>query len=367
MSSANSRFQFSMATADDDAALRTRMASDWLRGSLSLSFRREPSYFAGCCVQGEQTQVLKCVDQNDGAVVGMATRVITQMYVNGDVQRVGLLSDFRLAPQVRGGTILARGYRYFREWHANDPVDFYLAVILEGNDRAINTFTSGRAGFPVLRDLGRMLSPAIHLDLPKSQLPVPGIQFRRATDNDAQALRELHGAAAVRRQFARVDYADLPGLSPSNYFVAVDQSGSLLGCVAAWDQQAVRQTYIEAYTPWLGALRPVYNLVCRVLPIKPLPAPGQRIPYVYLSAIALRQDDLALWRGLLRYAYGELLRGPWHYAIAALHEQDPLATALRDYRSIASAGRVFAVYFPEQLHHMARLDARVPYVDLARA
>ena len=53
-----SRYRFEPAVEADDAALRARMASDWLRGDLSVSFRREPSYFAGCALQGEQVQVL---------------------------------------------------------------------------------------------------------------------------------------------------------------------------------------------------------------------------------------------------------------------------------------------------------------------
>ncbi len=360
------RYCFSVATAADDAALRARMAQDWMKGPLAVSFRREPSYFDGCVVQGEAPQVLKCVDQEDGAVVAMATRMMSRVFVNGEPQRVGLLSDFRLAPQVRGGTLLARGLRVFRDWHSDDPVEFYLAVILDGNRRAIDTFTGGRAGFPLLRDFGRMCSPAIHLDLPRAALPLPGVQFRRARAEDAGALRELHAAAAPRRQFARVDYANLPCLSTSDYFVA--ESGSrLLGCVAAWDQQSVRQTHIEAYSAWLGALRPAYNLAARMLPLKPLPARGQRIPYVYLSNIVLREDDLPLWRGLLRHAYRSLRGGAWHYAIAALHERDPLAAALSDYRSIASAGRLYAVHFPQDAQAAARIDDRVPYMDLARA
>ncbi|MEQ1513088.1 MAG: hypothetical protein ABL934_10475 [Lysobacteraceae bacterium] len=361
-----SRYRFSVADAADDAALRARMAQDWMKGSLSLSFRREPSYFAGCGVQGEAPQVLKCIDQHDGALVGMAARMMTRVFVNGAPRRVGLLSDFRLAPQARGGTLLARGLRVFRQWHADDPVDFYLAVILDGNRRAIDTFTSGRAGFPVLRDCGRMLSPAIHLDLPRAALRVPGVQFRRARADDAAALRELHATAAPRRQFARVDYANLPGLAASDYFVA-ERGSRLLGCVAAWDQKDLRQTHIEAYSPWLGALRPAYNALARWLPLKPLPAPGQRIPHVYLANILLRDDDLPLWRGLLRHACNSLRGGQWHYAIAALHERDPLAAALSDYRSIASAGRLYVVHFPQDAQAAARIDQRVPYMDLARA
>ncbi|QTD45775.1 hypothetical protein [Ottowia testudinis] len=361
------RHTFPPATPQDDAALRARMAADWMRGPLSVSFRREPNYFAGSALQGEAPQVHVCRDTASGAVVGMAARLMARCWVNGDAQRVGLLSDLRLAPEARGGTLLARGFKVLRQLHAADPVPLYLTAIVEGNQAALRSIATGRAGLPTYRDLGRMLTPAIHLDFERPALAVPGVAFRRATAQDAGALAELHRAAAPHRQFSRVIDVDAlpPGLRITDFFVA-ERGSQLLAAIAAWDQHALRQTHIEAYTPWLAALRPLYNLAAQALPIKPLPAPGERIPYLYLSHALARGDDLAVWRGLLRHAYRALRTGPWHYAICSLHERDPLAAALRDYRRIGAAGRIFAVHYPEDAPAADALDARVPYVDMAR-
>lgn len=359
------RYRITPATADDDAALRERMAADWLRGPLSVSFRREPSYFAGSALQGEQAQVHAIRDLQQGRIVGMGARLTATMFVNGQPQRVGLLSDLRLAAEARGGTLIARGLQVLRQLHEADPVDFYLAVILEGNRSAQQLLTSGRAGLPSFVDQGLMRSPALHLDLPKPALQVAGVQFRRATAGDAAALAELQARAAPRRQFARAGAALPPGLAISDHFVA-ERGSQLVAAIAAWDQHALRQTHIEAYTPWLAAMRPLVNVAARVLPIKPLPAPGERIPYLYLSSLLMLDDDFALWRGLLRHAYRALRTGPWHYAITPLHEKDPMAAALREYRAIHAAGRVYAVHYAEGAAAVSRLDGRVPYVDLAR-
>lgn len=360
-----SRYHFSAAGPQDDAALRSRMAADWMRGNLSVSFRREPSYFAGCALQGERAQVYKCVKESSGELVGMGARLTTSLFINGSLRRVGLLSDLRLAAGERGGTLVARGYKVLRQLHEADPVPFYLSVILDGNQTAQSSLASGRAGLPTYRDFGRMLTPAIHLDLPRPPLPVAGVQFRRAVAGDGAELARLLAEAAARRQFTR-DSTSLPaGLRVEDFFVA-QRDSRLLGCLAAWDQHALRQTHIEAYTPWLAALRPLYNAATRVLPLKPLPAPGERIEHLYLAAIALREDDVALFRGLLRHAYRELRTGPWHYAIAALHERDPLAVVLKDYRAIQAAGRIFVVHYADGAADVARIDGRTPYLDMAR-
>jgi hypothetical protein len=359
------RFRFGPAGQADDAALRERMAADWLRGNLSVSFRREPSYFAGTALQGEQAQVYKCVDHQQDRLVGMGARITTRMYVNGELQRVGLLSDLRLAPEHRGGTLVARGYQVVRQLHEADPVPFYLTAILDGNRLALGSIASGRAGLPSYRDWGRMRTPAIHLDVPRPALGVPGVQFRRATAGDAAALEDLFAEQGARRQFARPLQPLPPALAWSDFVVA-EQGSRLVACLATWDQHALRQTHIEAYSPWLAALRPLYNAAARALPLKPLPSPGERIPYLYFANLATRSDDLPLARALLRHAYREMRGGPWHYAITSVHERDPLAPLLDEYRAIQAAGRIFVVHYADGADAVARIDARVPYLDMAR-
>ena len=69
-----SRFGFALAQPADDAELRARMAADRMTGTIAVSFRREPSFFAGCRVQGDAAQVVKCTDTQDGTFVGLGTR-----------------------------------------------------------------------------------------------------------------------------------------------------------------------------------------------------------------------------------------------------------------------------------------------------
>ena len=61
---------------------------------------------------------------------------------------------------------------------------------------------------------------------------------------------------------------------------------------------------------------------------KPLPPPGARIPMVYLSCLAVEDNDVGVLRALLHAALEHLRQGPWHYAIAGVHEADPLAVVL---------------------------------------
>jgi hypothetical protein len=55
--------------------------------------------------------------------------------------------------------------------------------------------------------------------------------------------------------------------------------------------------------------------------------------------------------------------GPWSFAIAALHEADPLAAVLSEFRCIPAAGRLFVVHYPEDPLAMDPAVRRVPCVE----
>lgn len=367
-----SRYTFALATPDDDAQLRARMAQDHMEGAIAVSFRREPSYFAGCSVQGDVTQVVKCIDTQTGALAGLGSRSTATAYVDGAACRIGYLSDLRVAPEYRRGTLLARGYRYFRALHDADPVPFYTTMIYEGNAPAFDTLKGARAGLPVYRDWGRFLTPALHLDFAVKPAPAPGVTIERGSRGRLEEIVGFLNREQRRKQFAPVyRESDFPhgrfqgrfyGLCAEDFYLAM-RSGRIAGTIAVWDQSALRQTHVERYSPILRLLRPACNALAMISPLKPLPAPGERIPGVYLACIATEEDDISVFRHLLRAVHEDIRRGPWHFAIAGLHECDPRAAVLAEMRHIPAAGRLFAVHFADRSLSIDSPDKRVPYVE----
>jgi len=363
-----SPFRFALATEEDDARLRVRMAADRMEGRIAVSFRREPSFFTGCVLQGDRTETVVCTDTRNGALVGLGSRASGMAYVNGRAQRVGYLSDLRCAPEYRCGTLLARGYRYLRQLHLDDPLPFYTTVIYEGNAVALDALTSARAGLPVYRDYGRLRTPAILLDRDLPALAGTGMRILRGSAERLPDIVQFLNTRMATRQFAPVltghDLKDgrLRGLAATDFLLA-DAAGVVVGVIALWDQAAFRQTHVEAYRGVFGRLRPFYNVYASLVRRRVLPAPGSRIASVYFACFAVADDDLDIARMLLRAAYRAARAGPWHYAILGLHERDPLARLLDEYAGIDAAGRLFLVHYPEQDDEVQRLDARAPYLE----
>jgi len=352
------------------------MAEDRMEGNIAVSFRREPDYFAGSRLQGEQAQVIVCRDTNNSRIVGLGSRCRSTIHVNGTPTLAGYLSDLRCHPAYRKGTLLARGYRYLHELHRADPLPAYSTIILESNTAAMENLIGPRADLPTYLPMGRMLTPAIHLDFPKPDMRLPNITLRRAFNDDLAHIVAFLNSRMMMRQFSPVYKANdfLPGgrcagLTAQDFFLA-EQHGTIIGTLAAWDQASIRQTHIERYSPALATIRPFYNLASRFSALKPLPAVGARIPYLYLCCIAIEEDDTDVFRALLRFAYNRLRTGPWHYAIAGLHERDPLMSVLTEYRAIAAAGMLFRVEFPRKDKNEPKPvlpDDRIPYFEMALA
>ena len=279
--------EFTNATTKDDADLRKRMRQDIIKGDISISFRREPSFFHGCTVQGDTAQIFKCVD-NKKDIIGLGSRFLLNTYINGKSARTGYLSDLRLQSKYRGSRIIFQAYNFLKRCHVVEPVALYYSMILEGNNTALRVLTKSRCNLPCYRDIGRFLTPAIYLDLPKKSVNLPGVSCRRAKETDIHDICQFININAPYKQFtpdiSKNDFYTerLRDLKVTDFYIATEDN-IIVGVIAAWDQTKFRQTYIEKYNMKLRLLRPLYNFLSTFSRFKPLPSVGSKVPYFYLS------------------------------------------------------------------------------------
>ena len=101
------RFAITLAERGDDAELRALLRDNPMDGSMQVTFEREPDFFASCPIRGSFHQVGVGRDLESGRIVGLGTRSIADAFVNGRSVPFGWLSDLRLEPACRGGTLVA--------------------------------------------------------------------------------------------------------------------------------------------------------------------------------------------------------------------------------------------------------------------
>ncbi len=326
--------RFGLARVEDDDALRALLRRIPMPGRVSLAFLREPSFFLAERAGNVESQVIVARDRESGAIAGFGCRSIRRMYINGQATMAGYLSMLRGVPEVRGGTGLARGYRFLRALHADGKAPFYLTTILDENVAATSLLTSGRAGLPVYERAGALRTFLI---------PIARRCGRsRATLATSSAFLDDWNR---RHQFAPVVPPPLP-------LYTIESRGTF----AVWDQQTFKQTVVASYRPMV---RPLYNALARWRGIPLLPRAGHPIRIVYGACISA--DDVNVFDALLDHACAEWSGRGHDYLAVGLAREHPLAAAAaaRAARSIDST--LYVVYWDAR----PALDGRLPHVEIA--
>ena len=365
-----SRFEFNLATQEDDHALRELLASIPMQGDIELAFAREPSYFGASGVDGEFVQVVAARDKNSKLIIGMGSRAISDCYIDGHVTGTGYLSALRLLPEYRGkAAILARGYRFFRELHEDRKARFYLTTIAADNERAIEVLASQRAGLPVYFPLGRYYTLTIS---PRRSHSLPNaIAIRKANADEGPRIIEFLNEEGPARQFFPAydscEFFDAPrrllGLNYDSILLA-EVDGRLVGTLGLWDQSRFKQSLVCGYSTHVRMGRPFYNGYAAVFGKPKLPKVGESLNFRYAAIPVVTKSDPHIAESLITSACSILRKQSVDFLAAGFHERDPLLPIFRRYSGREYVTLVYLVHWPDECPESERITNRVPYLEL---
>jgi hypothetical protein len=368
-----SQFVFELATPDDDAQLRRILAVTPMDGPMSVSLRREPSYFGAAIVEGPFHQTLVARDRETARVAAMGARSVRPLHVNGGPTPVGYLGGLRCLPEYRGLGVVPRGYRFLRELHADGRTSAYLTTIAEGNHAAISLLTSGRAGLPRYHDHGRFVTTAIPLGAVRrlTKASHHEVKIRPAEEADLESVLGFWRIVGPRRQFfpahARDDFfhpaSAYRDLRADDLLLAF-RGGAIVGTLAAWDQTGFRQIVVERYNGALRFVRLAYNAWAAVRRQPRLPPAGQPLRWLTAALVAIADDEAFVFEALLdRLLLRAAARG-FDCLLIGLHELDPLLGRLRRRQAISYHARLYVVCWDDGEAFRQCLDGRPPYLEL---
>lgn len=323
-----------MATPADDEAIRRVMAATPMAGSVTVSFEREPSFYGANVVLGNNWQAVVCRDAKRNEVVGVATRSVRRVHVDGRPKRIGYLSGLRFMPYARRRGLLARGYEFVGDLHELDSLrpDYYLTTIAEGNHDALEALTKNRPSLPnyhFITGVNTLMFPIRRIrGVSDSNASVSMLSNR----NDLSELIAFLNQFAKQRTFAPVyEHTDFENsgtfreMSVGSIAV-IRVRGRIVGAAGCWDQHAFRQTIVRGYTNVIGSFRPFLNFWSKLSGGIQLPAVGQplRCCYVAFPMARCAKHAMMLLNQLIRMTPVSadcLLMG--------LCDEDPLLSAMR--------------------------------------
>lgn len=328
---------FAVAGPADEADIRRLLRDNPLGGRYGLSLEREPDAFAGHA----GTYILA---RYHGEAIGLCERVVHPVFVDGQERRLPYLGALRVAPSHRHRLpVLRGGFAALRGLERPDELPFALTAITADNTPAHRLLTAGLPGLPLYQPLTDYATLALR---PRRMALAADIAAADATD-----LPEL--AAFLHRVNAGHPFApvwkekDLRNLGAEHLLISRGTAG-IRGCLAVWDQRAVRQVVVRRYPPLLGRLRPLVNLAAPLIGLPRLPAPGEAIRQAILSAVAVEKDDPAVLLALVAAALDQAARRGLEAVLFGCAAAHPWREVLRRrYRALEYRTTLFLVHWPE--------------------
>jgi hypothetical protein len=344
------RFEFALATKADDGELRELLRHISMPGNITLAFLREPSFFLAEQAGSAASQVIVCKDRQKGQLVGMGSRSIRCVYIDGKPTSVGYLSMLRGIPQARRNIALARGYKYLKELHADGAVPYYFTTIMDDNTDAKALLTSGRAGLPVYKPAAHLITYLIPLTKKRGRQKIRNEVSRGNPDRLPEAVAFLQQWNS-RYQFAPVYTPQdmlgqsnlLPAFSWENLYV-YRKNGKVLGTLGVWDQQSFKQTAVTAFSRRMEVIRPFYNLFAYVRGIPRLPRAGASINILYA---AFMSGDKSIFAELLRRACIDWSGKGYDYLSVGFCEDNELSSFASRYATQRIASTLYLVYWQD--------------------
>ena len=368
-------FVIAPATRADDPELRRLLRENPMGGSVRISLEREPDAFLAASVEGDPYTAVVIREAAGGRLVGMGSRAVMDVFVNGRPCRAGYLGQLRLVPDARRSRrLLARGYRAIRRLRAPDELPYDFTSILAENHAALRLLGRGLPGLPTYRPLERFVSVLIPCRPERRPRTPSALEIVPGSARTLPAIAACLERNARRHQLARRWSLDdlssevrCRGLRPEDFRIALHQ-GVVVGCAALWNQSGFKQVVVRGYAPPLRRWRPLVNGLAGILGTPRLPDPGEAMPHAYLSHVAVDGDEAGVFAALLAEVRAEAARRGLPGLVAGFAARHPLLSVLRRCRGRREYESLLHVVHWEDGRAEAEAlndDGRIPHLEVA--
>jgi hypothetical protein len=366
-----------LAAPEDDAEVRALLHASAFAGDVRLSLEREPDSALAGSIEGDAHQTIVARDSASGTLVGIASRAVRSVFVNGRLARVGYLGQLRIHERFRRRDLLDAGFELCRRLSTSgsDPAPLHLAAVVADNAAAKRLLARRSPGWPSFRPVDTLVSLAIPATERRTRRVVPGLELRHGSPALVSEIVNCLQRYGSRWQFAPSwTAADVTsdrtrGLALED-FVLASIDGRSVGCAACWDQRAFKQVVVRGYSRRLGRARWLVNLLAPITGTPALPPVDTELSVAYVSHVAVehdgRQDVGALTIALVDAVCARARTKGVACVVLGLPARSPELQAIRRaFRHRAYESVLYIGYWPEGEHLARSLDGRPSNPELA--
>jgi len=314
-----------------------------MKGMISLSKERSPDFFAGAKIQNNYPESYIYVNQQNNDLAAAFSIGRREVYVEGVLTKMQYLSDLRIHPKYRGGTV---GYVALNEIFGSCKLDTFSQTAVLSDNVAMLKGIEKLNRFCKKRDLayynyiGKIVTCILPLARKTKPLkPNKQFEIRWANETDIQTMQAFVNAEAPRRSFyPHYEFNQLnkhpyyDGLSIGDYLLVLKQ-GEIIGITGIWDQDEIWRTKVVTYDKKLQLARSFLNFYNRFKGGMHLPVAGSKLRNLYLHTILIKDNNPAIFESVLKHLNNKINKHQYDQIVLGLSEYDPLKKTLNAFKN----------------------------------
>lgn len=329
---------------------------------IQFKMDRPQDFFAPYDIQSDTHVTYVLRKPEDRSIQGVATFVIRNAWLNQKIQTIAVATDLRILPSRQA--ILSWG-KYFapvlEEIKNAYHVDYFFSTLNMTDVTILNTFIRPRhlkRPWPRYHLFRRFNLVSIHGVLPFTENPLPHMRIKKVDESLYEDLlyylvnkkKEKELSSIYDKSSAEEFLARWQGLKLTDFYVALDADGAIIGCVAPWSAAHIQEFIPYKYNQvahnfrqflkfgkWLGWTRTLTKPVNRLKREAPL-------NFRYLTCFLADNEDI--FEALLWRVFNEIQ--PYEFLVYLQMRQDIHMRPPRGWVSATLPHGLYCLLPPEQ-------------------
>ena len=310
-----SKYTFRLANSNDGKSIKPVLEAVMMEGKIAITTLLVEDFWEDINWASDDALVMVC--ETDSKIVAVASIVVYSMWLAGRPEKIGYLTQLRINPEYRKGTVLARGFKFLSEARKQLGIKYFFTSILENNLSAKQVLLGQRAGLPGYKPLFPYCTYLI-----------------RAKKNNIRVEKSLTGNQS-HKDFDLVNWSKLSG-------IASYTTTNNIATISLTTDPTKKTTLIKSYSKLVKHFRPFYNMSRWLHGGIYLPPIGKTIPVHYVTGLSYSSD----------VALNKLLNGLGHvleskYFAIGLIASHPLNTFFKKRACLTINSTIYQVMWPD--------------------
>lgn len=286
------------------------LRSQSLKGAMDIKLHRT-DFFAQYRLQSADYATYMMLNEQN-QIEATASLVFRDAMLMNQPQTLAFASDLRVSSHRRAILNWTEHFIPILENIREERKCIVFSAVPQGQRLAYNAFIRPRSvkrKLPRYHLFRRFRLVSLHGLWPFTYDPIKSLTIMQLKSHHEEALidylweksKDLPLHFYPNKEAVQQDLRRWPGLNSSSFFVALDRSGKIRGCVAPWSSQPVQSIVVDRYHTPSRTLKEGLSLLSWLGLTRTLPKSGSPLQFRHLTH--LHADNPDIFQNLLIHAY----------------------------------------------------------------